>query len=245
MTLGLVESALKGGFFQNIHPRRLLTELRLICEEDEPVIALERLADLGLLGCIHPSMRLTKPQREIIREVTKVKQWFQLTFGNRSTHFWLVYYLVLTEGLSYSELDSLTDNFDTSRKAAKDLAAERAKLWRILAYNRKRRNREEPKPSQVDRLLATLSWPGVLYIMAKARGEFLDRAGAAFLANYRTVKPQCRGDDLIAMGFSPGPTIQKVLSALREARLDGLVKTLDDERILAKKILEKDNPQFP
>ncbi|MDR1488102.1 MAG: CBS domain-containing protein [Deltaproteobacteria bacterium] len=239
MTLGLVESALKGGFFQNIHPRRLLTELKLICEEDEAVPALERLADLGLLGCIHPSMRLTRPQRELIGEIAKVKQWFQLTFGNRpSASFWLVYFLVLTEGLSIGELTVLVDNLDTGRKAANEVIHERARLWQILLINRRRKGGKDPTPSEVDRLLSPLSWPGILYIMAKARGDFLAQAGAAYLATYRKVKPQCRGDELIALGFPMGPTIQKVLCRLREARLDGLAETIDDERRLAKKMFE-------
>jgi tRNA nucleotidyltransferase (CCA-adding enzyme) len=150
------------------------------------------------------------------------------------SNFWLVYYLVLTENLSQTQLESLTDNLETHRKAAKELVFERTKLNWILSSNRRRRSGGELKPSEIDRLFASISWPGILYIMAKSRGESLDQAGAAYLAIYRKVSPLVGGDDLLALGLPPGPAIQKVLKALREARLDGLVSSLEDERVFAK-----------
>jgi tRNA nucleotidyltransferase (CCA-adding enzyme) len=241
MTYGLIENAIRGGFFAKIHPRRLLTELRHIFDESEVVTALEAADNLGLLTCIHPDLRLNPHIKELIRQVAKVREWFNLTFGQDSAPVWLVFYLALTEPLTQQKLEELTLNLDTNRKDALTLVSERPKISRILSRYRRKSGVEEPKPSEIDRLLKPYSWPGILYLMAKANGEILDRAGAAYLAVYRKVSPICDGDDLLNLGLLPGPQVQIALSALRIARLDGHVSTIEDERAYVRHLIEEQN----
>jgi tRNA nucleotidyltransferase (CCA-adding enzyme) len=53
-----------------------------------------------------------------------------------------------------------------------------------------------------------------------------------------SVKPVIGGDDLRAMGLRPGPLYSDLLEALRAARLDGKVVTLEDERSLLQQMIE-------
>jgi tRNA nucleotidyltransferase (CCA-adding enzyme) len=240
MTLGLIENAVRGGFLRNTHPRRLLAELRLAFEEVEAFKAIEAVDSLGLLSSIHPGLRLTPRSRALIRQVERVRDWFFLTFGREETPFWLVYFLALTEPLSQEDLERLGDDLDTNRKEAGILIAERPRLMRVLAKNRRREGGREPRPSEIDALFSPFSWPAILFLMAKGGGEILDRAGAAYLAVYRRVSPICGGDDLLALGLRPGPTVQKALSALRLARLDGEVTTVEDEKAFARRFLSEE-----
>jgi tRNA nucleotidyltransferase (CCA-adding enzyme) len=245
MTQGLIENAVRGGFLHNTHPRRLLTELIYVFEENETYKAMELVDHLGLLASIHPDLKLNPITKSLIRQVDRVRDWFHLTFGREGTPFWLVYFLAVTEPLSQDDLERLAKNLDVNRKEAKILINERPKLNGILARNR-RRGSSEPKPSEIDKLLSPLSWPGILYLMAKSSGEFLDRAGAAYLAVYRRVTPMIDGDDLLNLGLKPGPSLQKALSALRLARLDGEVTTVEDEKAYARKNFlppQSDSPQ--
>jgi tRNA nucleotidyltransferase (CCA-adding enzyme) len=235
MTLGLIENAVKGGFFLNIHQRRLLTELRHVFEEVEAFKTVELVDNLGLLTAIHPDLKLNPVSKALIRQVDRVRDWFHLTFGQEEAPFWLVYFLIITEPLSQEELVSLGANLDSNRKEAKILIGERPKLQRILSRNRRRPGGQELRPSEIDELLSPLSWPGILYLMAKSSGEILDRAGAAYLAVYRRVSPMCNGDDLLALGLKAGPSVQKALSALRLARLDGEVTTIEEEKAFARR----------
>jgi tRNA nucleotidyltransferase (CCA-adding enzyme) len=234
MTQGLIENAVRGGFVQNTHPRRLLTELRYIFEENETFKAVEMADNLGLLASIHPEMKLTPTTKALIRQVDRVRDWFRLTFGQDGTPFWLVYLLAVSEALSQEDLERLSHNLDANRKEAKTLIAERPRVLRVLSRNRRRGPIPELKPSEIDALLSPLSWPAILFLMAKASGEVLDRAGAAYLAVYRRVSPMCDGSDLLALGLRPGPSLQKALSALRLARLDGEVTSLEDEKAFAR-----------
>jgi tRNA nucleotidyltransferase (CCA-adding enzyme) len=241
MTQGLIDSAVRGGFLKKIKLRRILTELRHIFDENEVVQALEILDGLGLLPSIHPSIKLTPHLKELLRHVAKVRDWFALTtFGSDQTPVWLVFFLVLTENVPQPELEKLVAHLDANEKEAKILAAERSRLnWLLTRYKRKI-GTPEPKPSEIDRLLSPLSWPAILYLMAKSDGEILDRAGAAYLAIYRRVTPICGGDDLLAMGVPRGPSLQKALSALREAKLDGEVPAVDDEKAFVRDYLARE-----
>jgi tRNA nucleotidyltransferase (CCA-adding enzyme) len=61
-----------------------------------------------------------------------------------------------------------------------------------------------------------------------------------YLKALRYVKTELNGDDLVSLGLKPGPIIKLALDYLRDARLDGEVKTREDEeRLLKREFLEK------
>jgi len=55
---------------------------------------------------------------------------------------------------------------------------------------------------------------------------------------YRHVKPVLSGNDLKAMGYKPGPIFGEVLDTLRDMRLDGQLSSEEEERHLAREMLE-------
>ena len=59
-----------------------------------------------------------------------------------------------------------------------------------------------------------------------------------YLKEMRQVKPVLGGDDLIAMGFAPGPVVGEVLRDLRSSRIEGKVTTREDEMRLAQHYLD-------
>jgi tRNA nucleotidyltransferase (CCA-adding enzyme) len=237
MTERLLENALNNGFIQNLHPRRLMAELRRICKEDEPGPTLKRLNELGLLKCIHHNLKLGPKQIDRFRRVARVKDWYRLTFGEKFSPVWLVWLLVLTEELDQEDLSALIENLETGKKIARVAITERKILKQILNQSQNSRQKDTLLPSQADRIFDGLSWPGILYLMAMASGEPLARAGSAYLTYYRLVKTHCTGKDLIEMGYRPGPRLHNALKAIREAKLDGLVDSLAEEKELAGKLL--------
>ncbi|MBI3636821.1 MAG: hypothetical protein HY216_11540 [Candidatus Rokubacteria bacterium] len=55
------------------------------------------------------------------------------------------------------------------------------------------------------------------------------RATEWYVTTARSTRPALRGEDVIALGIPQGPEVAKVLSALRDARVDGAVADRDDE----------------
>jgi tRNA nucleotidyltransferase (CCA-adding enzyme) len=58
-----------------------------------------------------------------------------------------------------------------------------------------------------------------------------------YLSNWRHIKTKTTGHDLKKRGLPPGPAYQSILRRLREAWLDGEVKTAQEERALLESLI--------
>jgi hypothetical protein len=61
----------------------------------------------------------------------------------------------------------------------------------------------------------------------------------AYLETWRQIKPRTSGHDLKERGQQPGPGYQSILRSLRDAWLDGKVKTNAEEMVLLEKLIKK------
>ena len=52
------------------------------------------------------------------------------------------------------------------------------------------------------------------------------------------MRAETSGDDLIALGLSPGPLFREILQAVRAARLDGLVTDAAGEREVVRRLVD-------
>ncbi len=84
-------------------------------------------------------------------------------------------------------------------------------------------------PSEIVAALRRLSIECLLFMMAKTAREQTRSAIAEYINVWRHVKPLLTGKGLIAIGYQPGPVFSKILTALRNARLDGKITSVDDE----------------
>ncbi len=91
-----------------------------------------------------------------------------------------------------------------------------------------RLDRSELRPSEVDDMLSAYDEHAL-----RASAVSNDDPAAAWVRRYlddlRHVRPLLDGHDLLALGVEEGPTVGKLLRALRLARLDGGVVTREDE----------------
>jgi tRNA nucleotidyltransferase (CCA-adding enzyme) len=101
------------------------------------------------------------------------------------------------------------------------------------------------------RRLARKVEPDLLYRVAKADclgrhpGRFEPVAMDWFRERVRQLNvevrppdPILKGRDVLAMGMQPGPEVGRVLQAVYEQQLDGVVTTIEDARAAARRILE-------
>jgi hypothetical protein len=94
------------------------------------------------------------------------------------------------------------------------LVSERAALERIANLGKKYQERQDLKINEIERIFGNISWPGVLYVMAKAGGGALSGAGSFFLTTYRRVKIEPLAEELASMGFQQrrGTTLRETIS---------------------------------
>jgi tRNA nucleotidyltransferase (CCA-adding enzyme) len=166
-----------------------------------------------------------------------VLDWLALTFPDKKGLAWFIYLMALTDRLRGPELTELAAALDLKKKEVQVLNEERPRADHLARSHKKTASF---RPSQVYDLFSGLSWPSILFVMAKTENQTLAHAGAAFLTGYRLLRPLITGRDLLALGWPSGPLMKDILEDLRRARLDGLVTTRSDELEWAKKALEKE-----
>ena len=88
---------------------------------------------------------------------------------------------------------------------------------------------DEMSRSQIYHLLSPLATEYLLYMMAKSRQEVTRRAISLYFTHLKHLKPDLKGRDLVALGYTPGPLIKEMLNFLHEARLNEEVKTRGEE----------------
>jgi len=233
LTANLVANAVKNNFFDRLSGARIFGELRLILQEGNPIPAITRLAEFDLLKPIHPRLRFDEGTKGMLERVQAVLSWFDLLYLEEKFERWVVYFLGLVEPLTPDELEEMVQRFRISPKKAAAIAggkdaADKAlgRLYRLGEANR----------IPIYRLLNTLGTEYLLYMLAKTKQEASKRAISLYFTHLKHLKPELRGRDLLALGFSPGPHIREILERLHEARLTEEVKTKGEELELVRKI---------
>jgi tRNA nucleotidyltransferase (CCA-adding enzyme) len=245
MTGALITNAVSGGFIKNLSLRRLLSELRQICEDDEPGAALDRLNSFGLLKSFSPDLKVTRKHLALFKKVDRVKDWYKLTFSGKFSPIWMVYFLSLCFELDDDTLMQLVEELDQSKKIMKALVLERPSLEKVINSSKKYPENSSLKPSEVDAIFGNFSLPGVLYIMARVGEGPLARSGATFLTIYSRMKPEITtSDDLISLGFKSGSKLNETLEVIKHARLDGIIGNCEEEKAYVRQYLESKDKEL-
>jgi tRNA nucleotidyltransferase (CCA-adding enzyme) len=65
--------------------------------------------------------------------------------------------------------------------------------------------------------------------MAKTREEIVKKRILLYLCRLQNIEVEIDGDELKRMGYKPSPKFSKILKEIKKARLDGKVKTKEEE----------------
>ena len=100
------------------------------------------------------------------------------------------------------------------------------------------------RPSQVEKALRPFSARTLFVVRAfwgyNAATPWLDD----YMTSWRQVKTAVSGHDLRAIGLKPGPAFAIILDELLAARLDGVVTSEAEERVLMAKLAENAKGQI-
>jgi len=211
---------------------RIRHELCLILEEATPEEALCRLDELGVLAQIHPRLRCNGWLTEkypLLRQALKTKSW-KLEDGERLV-VEILYLALLTYRLSAPDLESLVKRL----KIASEEAALLRQVNRLLFSTSELV--KERRPSAIYRLLKHYSGAAIFVLWLATDSESVRERLELHHRTLRFVEPKIDGEYLKAMGLKPSPLFGQILSALRDARLDGEVSSLEEEESLVDELL--------
>ena len=226
LTNGLIKNAVNMNFFQGLSGRRVLTELRQILQEENPVPAIIRLNDFDLLKFIHPSIQFDKQLISILNSVKQVLAWHDLLFLDESYMKWVVYFLVLIHSCDQQRSEEICSRFELAPRYRKIFCEARFAAEKCVMDL----TRNLPLPnSRLYRKLSEFQTELILYMMAVTKQDKVKKAISHYFTNLRSVSVSLKGRDLQKMGIEPGPIFREILQAALDAKLNGKLKTRKDE----------------
>ncbi|GAB4269038.1 MAG: CBS domain-containing protein [Deferrisomatales bacterium] len=228
-TQRLLRSAVQMGFLAQARGHRLFHEWVQLLQEGDPVEALEELEEHEVLRGFHPKLRLEGKARELVGRVRGVVTWFQLLYLDTPIRTWMVYLLALLDPLADQDVEELVAAFGIGEREGRVLLDARSRSRDALLRLREELWRGAPKNSRVYEILHACDPETLLFLMAKTRDDQKRRLISRYYTHLSAIRPSLRGRDLKALGIPPGPVYRQLLADLLRARLDGEVKTRDDE----------------
>ena len=212
-TKSLIDDSL--GKVDRLSGARLRNEFELMLGEPKRVEILHEAEDLGLLAAISPGLRIGSRSLEVME-------------SGASTRFEDLLALS-TFGLTQDEAEQVAKRFDGPEMWTKTIRGnpELADLVAVL-------DRSDIRRSEVAEILDSVPLQSIrAYIAAGPPLPRRDRM-IEYIDKIRFERPEITGDDLIAAGIEEGPVIGQLIEIVRRARLDGQVKTKQEELDLAK-----------
>jgi len=224
-TLALIPEALPG--INLLSAERVRHELDLVLEEENVTAILEHMAVLGIITAVNPALDWNDAIRARFENA-------QLPTPGLDRHparlllGWCLWLMSVPE--RWLESINRRLNFDARThdvlSGASTLLAGCQSLSGI-------------EPSRVVAALDAIPLAAVWSVFRALPPGPVRQRLSDYLETWRHVKPKTDGNDLRSKGLPPGPSYQTILGTLRDAWLDGKIKTAEDEKILLEKLLRR------
>jgi tRNA nucleotidyltransferase (CCA-adding enzyme) len=211
--------AIAMGIFDDLGGTRIRTELKLILASAHRVSALDLLGDLGgRLRYLDAELEYGLPVRSLLRRAERLLEHYPVEDS------WLVHLGLLISGLPKQRLENALDRLQLQVDQKQKILSGLCLPDRIGTPDL------EPKRSQIYRLFHGQPRESLAIAACLARpGSLTRRMIKLYLEQLGEITIELTGADLLKLGFSQGPELGRVLDALLEARIDGKIKSRDDE----------------
>ena len=208
---------------------RLKAELKHILQALYWERALQLLASLGALQCLHPNLTLDE---QLWRQVRLVDRWLRRFDPNKTLEHWQMRLEVLIAHLAPEERSKVAKNLQLpldSIERLHELAQAQADVVESLTTSQ--------LTSEVVQLLRSYKLP-TLVLLAVRSSRAVRRKIWQYLTIWAHIQSPLNGNDLKQLGYKPGPQYRQILDALLAATLDQVIHDQTD----AKAFLAKNYP---
>jgi tRNA nucleotidyltransferase (CCA-adding enzyme) len=229
-TRALMKDAIERKTCDRLSGRRVRNEIYLLLREKDAVGVIKEMARFGVLGCIHTGLRLDPEKFRVLRRIDRVALMVESGL-HREVEKWLVYFLGVLRGLKKGDLNRISKRLMLSRKEKEALLflSEAEKICGRLSSLKKH------TPSIIYRALESIPAEVLVVIAAMAKSRNVETLVLKYVSDWRWVKVSLTGEDLMRLGFEPGPDFGKILEKVLYAKMNGCLKTKRDETAYVQK----------
>jgi tRNA nucleotidyltransferase (CCA-adding enzyme) len=235
-TRRLIINAVNMKLFGKSEDSRFLSELKIIFSEENPLPAIQRLAEFDLFQFLWPDLRphyeVDRRFMHILTQAQLAISWFRLLYLDEPCRNWVVYLLAIMSRSGLNELSAFCARFRETAKTTEYLLDQKDRADKAL--NRLSRD-NHIKNSEIVSCFEEITLEGVLYIMAISRKNHVKKAISLYVTSLRHVEACLSGNELITLGYKPGPQFKKILKYLKNLQLDNLGIGQEEASELVKK----------
>lgn len=225
-TKNLINAGVKINLFNKLSGSRLYDELNLLFLETEPLKAVKRLSELDLLRFIHPQLKVTKELEEIFENIQETFAWFKLLFLEEELNKAHLFLMALIETLKLHEREKVLQRLSVPQRA-------KTEMLEGVKQSESALQGLQDTPGLTEKVayhtLQPLSLQTILFTIAKAKDKRQKKYISLYLTTLRRINPSLKGKDLRVMGYRPGPLYNKILGAILDERLEGKIKSREEE----------------
>jgi tRNA nucleotidyltransferase (CCA-adding enzyme) len=193
---------------------RLKSELKYILQASYWRSAIQLLADLDALTCIHSGLRL---DANLWRQLRLMEYWLQRFDPQEAVPHWQMLLEVLLAAIDPAARQMVAANLQLPAESI-DRLANLAQVEAIISQGLPTCLR----PSQVVQLLQPYDGP-MLWLVG-VRLVQRRQPIRQYLSHWSQVKPLLDGNDLQQLGYKPGKQFKPILAAVLAATLDGEIQ---------------------
>jgi len=219
-----IRKALEEKVFQRLSGTRIKEELIQILEEDRPERNIRRMHNLGILKMIHPKLSLTSRKEKTLDQLVDAIAAYEVLTGEK-TRRWLVRLSVLLEDLDEQEMKNFCKRYSFTREEKRILITCSSKAKEIA----EKLKAPKMKPSSIYYLLEPFPSEALILAMAKIKSKRVMKRIHFYLSHLKKITLEINGNDLKKMGYKPSPKFSYILEETKKAKLNGLLKTKEDE----------------
>jgi tRNA nucleotidyltransferase (CCA-adding enzyme) len=223
----LMKGAIKRGYLRQAQGPRVLNEILVILRGDNPIKAFDRMEELGILRSLHPGLAFTTKIRNIFMQVVRINSWFQLLFLDEEPDVGQIYFNSLMMMKHIDEREQIMELFhmtDHQKITYRHRWEKTSTTMKELART------EEKSPSWIARLLGDVEIEDLLTIMSLTKREDTVKSISLYLSRLRFINREIGGKELQEMEYPSGPVYRDIMQAVQDARVDGIVNSLAEEK---------------
>lgn len=232
----LMKLAIASDVLEKLSGSRMLSELLLLFNEEQPTRAFARMEELGLWRFLHPALKFDEKTRALCAHAEEAVAWRNLTDDAVSFKPWMAYLHCLSSSLTDHQAGELMKRLGFMRSPADRFV----KTKRTAADVVSRLAVSPPKtPGDRFELLKALDDEALVWVMAFAWDTDVKNIVVDYITHTRRVETSISGKDLIEAGMKTGPVLGQVLNAVKIRKINGLLKGKDEEMRFAKECYDK------
>ena len=221
----LLKNAIHSKVFDRLSGFRIFNELKRTLQEKQLGTHIKGYKEIGLLQCIHPDFFDSASGVELLDKIERNLQ--EKEYLKDTPENWKVYFLSMLYSTPKESRQSCLSRLDIKGKEADFFRESIEKIEKALIALDKT---EDIQPLVIYETLHQLNNEAISLLIALAKTGGVKKAIISYSDHYRErAILKINGDDLIKLGFSPGPNFQKILEDLKNARLNNELNSKEDE----------------